>query len=160
MKEMVLKKMALKAKNKKGFTLVEVIVVLVILAILMAIAVPALTGYIAKANNKAAEAEGRTLLTAVQTIASGAEHGYGTNGYPNYVKENNKLEEMDLGRVATEAGILIGDDNITGDEDGEGSQTITELEFDDNHKVELLKYITSSGKNIEYEPTTGVRVVE
>ena len=41
-----------KMKNQKGFTLVELIVVLVILAILAALLVPALTGYIDKANNE------------------------------------------------------------------------------------------------------------
>lgn len=35
-----------KLKDKKGFTLVELIVVLVILAILAALLIPALTGYI------------------------------------------------------------------------------------------------------------------
>lgn len=43
----------LKENNKKGFTLVELIVVLVILAILAALLIPALTGYIDKARNKA-----------------------------------------------------------------------------------------------------------
>lgn len=41
-----------KLKEKKGFTLVELIVVLVILAILAALLIPALTGYIDKAKNK------------------------------------------------------------------------------------------------------------
>ena len=41
-----------KMKNKKGFTLVELIVVLVILAILAALLVPALTGYIDKAREQ------------------------------------------------------------------------------------------------------------
>ena len=36
-------------KNKKGFTLVEIIVVLVILAILAAIAVPSVIGYVNEA---------------------------------------------------------------------------------------------------------------
>ena len=36
--------------NKKGFTLVELIVMLVILAILIALLVPTLTGYIDRAN--------------------------------------------------------------------------------------------------------------
>ena len=41
-----------KLKEKKGFTLVELIVVLVILAILAALLIPALTGYIDKAKKK------------------------------------------------------------------------------------------------------------
>ena len=51
-----------KLKDKKGFTLVELIVVLVILAILAALLVPALTGYIDKARNKQIVAI-RMLLT-------------------------------------------------------------------------------------------------
>jgi prepilin-type N-terminal cleavage/methylation domain-containing protein len=78
MKEMVLKRMALKARDKKGFTLVEVIVVLVILAILMAIAVPSLTGYIDKAQRDAAVAEAVSARTAVQAIISDAHAHSGT----------------------------------------------------------------------------------
>ena len=58
--------------NKKGFTLVEVIVVLVILAILIAIAVPALTGYIDKANAKATISEARRVQEAIQSVLSEA----------------------------------------------------------------------------------------
>ena len=47
-----------KMKNKKGFTLVELIVVLVILAILAALLVPALTGYIDKAREQSLISEG------------------------------------------------------------------------------------------------------
>ncbi len=59
-----------KVKNKKGFTLVELIVVLVILAILAALLVPALTGYIDKAKEKKVIAETRMLHTAIQTEMS------------------------------------------------------------------------------------------
>ena len=45
-------KMFKKLKDKKGFTLVELIVVLVILAILAALLIPTLTGYIDKANKE------------------------------------------------------------------------------------------------------------
>ncbi|MDD3049141.1 MAG: prepilin-type N-terminal cleavage/methylation domain-containing protein [Bacilli bacterium] len=53
-------------KNKKGFTLVEVIVVLVILAILIAIAVPSVMKYIDDANDAKYLAQGRAALIATQ----------------------------------------------------------------------------------------------
>ena len=59
-----------KMKNKKGFTLVELIVVLVILAILAALLIPALTGYIDKANKEKVVAECRMVVMAAQTEAS------------------------------------------------------------------------------------------
>lgn len=57
-----------KLKEKKGFTLVELIVVLVILAILAALLIPALTGYIDKAKNKSVIAETRQTVMAAQTL--------------------------------------------------------------------------------------------
>ena len=44
----------IKRFNKKGFTLVEIIVVLVILAILAAIAVPSVLGYVEEAKKRGA----------------------------------------------------------------------------------------------------------
>ena len=64
-----------KMKNKKGFTLVELIVVLVILAMLAALLIPALTGYIDKAREQSLISEGAMVLTAAQATVSEA---YGT----------------------------------------------------------------------------------
>lgn len=58
-----------KLKEKKGFTLVELIVVLVILAILAALLIPALTGYIDRAKRKSIVAETRQAVMAAQTIS-------------------------------------------------------------------------------------------
>ena len=63
--------------NKKGFTLVELIVVLVILAIMLAILVPTLTGYIDKANELSSKAEARQLYIAAQAVVS-ETYGTGT----------------------------------------------------------------------------------
>lgn len=67
-----------KLKNKKGFTLVELIVVLVILAILAALLVPALTGYIDKAHQEKVTTECRQVTVAAQTVAS-EYYGQGKN---------------------------------------------------------------------------------
>lgn len=67
-------------KNKKGFTLVELIVVLVILAILAALLIPALTGYIDKANKEKVVAETRMIVMAVQTEASTYYGAKGSTG--------------------------------------------------------------------------------
>lgn len=66
----MLNKIRKNLKDKAGFTLVELIVVLVILAILAAMLVPALTGYIDKANKEKVTAECRQVVMAAQTEAS------------------------------------------------------------------------------------------
>lgn len=62
----------MKKKNRKGFSLVELIVVLVIMAILAAALIPSLTGYIKKTKEQSVRSECQSAVQAAQTIASGA----------------------------------------------------------------------------------------
>lgn len=54
-----------KILKKKGFTLIELIVVITILGILVAIAVPSILNYITKANDAVAAANLRTVKSEI-----------------------------------------------------------------------------------------------
>lgn len=93
-----------KLKDRKGFTLVELIVVLVILAILAALLIPALTGYIDKANGEKVIAETRMVVMAAQTEAS-STYAKGQISATNAVDVNNvnKLAEVSALSATTPA---------------------------------------------------------
>ncbi|MGL5979021.1 MAG: type IV pilin protein [Erysipelotrichaceae bacterium] len=55
-----------KVKNKKGFTLVELIVVIAVLAVLAVIMVPAFTGYVAKSKDASAQTEVQSFCSAYE----------------------------------------------------------------------------------------------
>ena len=65
-----MKKMKKILKNKKGFTLIEIIVVLVIIALLAAATVPAMIGFVNDARGKAYAAEARVVLVAAQATVT------------------------------------------------------------------------------------------
>jgi prepilin-type N-terminal cleavage/methylation domain-containing protein len=80
-------------RRRTGFTLVEVIVVLVILAILAAIAIPALTGYIDKAQEKKYIADARNAFVATRAVVSDMyieestiEELLTAHGYPDFLE--------------------------------------------------------------------------
>lgn len=89
-----------KSNNKKGFTLIEVIVVLVILGILAAIAVPAVTGYIDDAKKSKYIAEARSIYLVVQTEEARCEAlGDFENTYTEVAKvaqEKTKLNDVKI----------------------------------------------------------------
>lgn len=123
-----------KLKDKKGFTLVELIVVLVILAILAALLVPALTGYIDKARNKQIIAETRSAVMAAQTLVDEA-----------YAQSTKAVEATDGDE--TKKSIMVGDKEVT-------YEAIAKLAELDKDKISKLK-ITAEGKLTQLVYTDG-----
>ena len=75
-----------KKQKQKGFTLVELIVVLVILSILAALLVPSLTGYIEKTRKTEVVAETRAITQAAQVILN---ETYATDNYATTAKKED-----------------------------------------------------------------------
>lgn len=68
--------MKLFKKAKKGFTLVELVVVIAVIAILAAVSVGAYFGVTASANNSQAEQEAKALHTSIMLVVSDPESGF------------------------------------------------------------------------------------
>lgn len=133
--DLIMKKLI--KKDQKGFTLVEVIVVLVILAIMAAVLIPSLIGYIDKSRQNTVVSETRSIVTSVQTLAS-----------EKYAKQNDSSTTVyTLGTVAGTTVILYND-----------IETLCEIEDLDTKlsgititggKVTALKY-SSGGFTCDY----------
>jgi type IV pilus assembly protein PilA len=67
-------------KSKKGFTLIELVVVIAILGILAAILIPVISGFIQRANDSAAQANARGLYNAASMTLAVDPDALGTAG--------------------------------------------------------------------------------
>ena len=130
-----------KKQKQKGFTLVELIVVLVILSILAALLVPSLTGYIEKTHKTKVLAETRMVHTAVQTTVS---EYYGTDKWAKY-GEYLGVNAADISKY------YLADKNASTDtEDGKEKKAryeeIVKLAEVSKNKCSFMGYFTEDGK--------------
>lgn len=119
--------------RNKGFTLVEMIVVIVIIGILLAILVPGMFRYIQKAKEQQAIVECRAVVTAAQTLALEL-YSKNTLDYLTFLPDNKD--------------IIISNANVNG--------KIQSLSFEESKPtLKDLTYITESNIKVLYDTTQG-----
>lgn len=74
--------------NKKGFTLTEIIVVLVILAVLAAFAIPTMLGYVYNSQEKLCNVTRMDMTRLYKTLLIGKEASASKTGFETFATEN------------------------------------------------------------------------
>ena len=139
-------------KEKKGFTLVELIVVLVILAILAALLIPALTGYIDKANDKKVIATTRQVVMAAQTEVSETYAKASTGKLTETTLSNSNkgtAPAPEFDKICSLAEVSEGKNGVT---------AITIKYSAEGHVTEVK--VAQSGKTCTYTESTGTYTVD
>lgn len=107
------------AKKNRGFTLIELIVVIAILGVLIAILVPSMLGFMDNARKTSVKAEAKTILTAAQSYMTSevlinnvpAATAQGTCDMTNLAAKN--LVDANIGSHGQLSITAWGADNVT-----------------------------------------------
>lgn len=126
-------------KNKKGFTLVEIIVVLVILAILAAIAVPSVIGYVNEAKESRYIQEAHSIYIVVETEVAKykATDDPSKEEINNYIKNTLSGSTIDTADNNQLKGVIAKKTELD-DVDVEKNGNTYKMYWisDDNHRIE------------------------
>lgn len=80
--------------NKKGFTLIEMIVVIAIIGVLAAILVPSMAGYLESAKGARKEANAKTVYTAAQVAVTSLETTGKVENTTHSIPASDKISEL------------------------------------------------------------------
>lgn len=130
----VLKKRVGWQSDNKGFTMVEILVVLVILAILAAALIPAMTGFVEESRGKAFISEARTAYVAAQSKVTekvSLQADYYSNATNGEAHKN--AFKTAINNSSNPINSMMKDSYTTGAE-------ITDIEISSSGKVESLVY--------------------
>ena len=96
-----------KKLNKKGFTLIELIVVIAILAILALILVPSISNYVAEANKSKDEANVRSVYSQLTAEVAMATTDNGSKGTVAVPAKNTKWAFEVVNKVAKDRSSAV-----------------------------------------------------
>lgn len=107
-------RMAEKIREQKGFTLIELIVVLVIMAVLAAITVPSMIGWIDRAKEKQILIQARNVYMAAQTIVL-EDYAYGETTDELTTEQMVEAEELSQCSGTIDSGLIDEDSGVITD---------------------------------------------
>lgn len=109
----------IRKNNKKGFTLVELIVVIAIIAILALILIPAISGYITRAEEQRVDSSARALYSqAIILHSEGKEIGDETKGITKTLadelkKSGKKEDTVEVKKVGDDLVVKVSNGTFT-----------------------------------------------
>ncbi len=142
----------MKKQNKKGFTLVELVIVIAVIAILAAVLIPTFTTVIANANKSAALQEGSALKTEILTLYQGDFNEY-CNDYNTKKDASTLLTDK---KITADAPLLI--EGMDGYEKDKGGAAEKFGDFAQKIDGEINITYASSAGTITYTTTDGYEV--